>query len=262
MNTAATGVHTSAVVDPTARLHPDVTIGPFCVVGPDVEIGRGCRLLSHVVVHEHTVLGEECVLYPGASIGAAPQDLKYKGEPTRLTVGARNVIREGVTMSRGTPGGGGVTTIGDDNLFMAQAHIGHDCVVGSRIIFANAATLAGHVEVGDRANVGAYSGVHQFCRVAKEAFIGGYSVVVQDALPWVTTVGNRATSHGINLVGMRRAGYAKETIEAVKRCYMTLFRSKLLLEEAMAKVEQEAGQIPEVAYFLEFVRTSKRGVTR
>jgi UDP-N-acetylglucosamine acyltransferase len=145
---------------------------------------------------------------------------------------------------------------------MALAHIGHDCVVGSRIIFANAATLAGHVEVGDRANIGAYSGVHQFCRVAKEAFIGGYSVVVQDALPWVTTVGNRATSHGINLVGMRRAGYAKETIEAVKRCYMTLFRSKLLLEEAMAKVEQEWGGIPEVAYFLEFVRTSKRGVTR
>ena len=165
-------------------------------------------------------------------------------------------------MSRGTPGGGGITTVGDDNLFMAQAHVGHDCHVGSRIIFANAATLAGHVEVADRANVGAYSGIHQFCRVAREAFIGGYSVVVQDALPWVTTVGNRATSHGINLIGMKRAGYSKDTIEAVKRCYMTLFRSKLLLEEAMARVEKEQGEIPEVAYFLEFVRTSKRGVTR
>jgi UDP-N-acetylglucosamine acyltransferase len=179
-----------------------------------------------------------------------------------LTVGARNVIREGVTMSRGTPGGGGITTVGDDNLFMAQAHIGHDCHVGNRIIFANAATLAGHVEVADKATVGAFSGIHQFCRVAREAFIGGYSVVVQDALPWVTTVGNRASSHGINLIGMKRAGYPKETIEAVKRCYMTLFRSKLLLEEAMARAEAEGGTIPEVAYFLEFVRTSQRGVTR
>lgn len=255
-------IHPTAIVDAAARVHPDVAIGPFCVVGPDVEIGEGCRLLSHVVVHEHTVVGPGCTLFPGASIGGAPQDLKYKGEPTRLTVGARNVIREGVTMSRGTPGGGGLTVVGDDNLFMAQAHVAHDCKVGSRIIFANAATLAGHVEVGDKATVGAYSGVHQFCRVAREAFIGGYSVVVQDALPWVTTVGNRATSHGINLIGMRRAGYPKDTIEAVKRCYMTLFRSKLLLEEAMAKVERESGTVPEVAYFLDFVRTSERGVTR
>ncbi|HET9299227.1 MAG TPA: acyl-ACP--UDP-N-acetylglucosamine O-acyltransferase [Candidatus Polarisedimenticolaceae bacterium] len=255
-------VHPSSVVDPSARVHREASIGPFCVVGPDVEIGEGCRLLSHVVVHKLTALGAGNVLFPGASIGGDPQDLKYKGEPTRLTVGARNVIREGVTMSRGTPGGGGITTVGDDNLFMAQAHVGHDCHVGSRIIFANAATLAGHVEVADRANVGAYSGIHQFCRVAREAFIGGYSVVVQDALPWVTTVGNRASSHGINLIGMKRAGYPKETIEAVKRCYMTLFRSKLLLEEAMARVEKEQGEIPEVAYFLEFVRTSKRGVTR
>jgi UDP-N-acetylglucosamine acyltransferase len=262
VSAAAAGIHPTAVVDPSARVHREATIGPFCVVGPGVEIGEATRLLSHVVVHRDTVLGPGNVLYPGASIGGDPQDLKYGGEPTRLTVGARNVIREGVTMSRGTPGGGGLTTVGDDNLFMAQAHVGHDCHVGSRIIFANAATLAGHVEVADRATVGAFSGIHQFCRVAREAFIGGYSVVVQDALPWVTTVGNRATSHGINLIGMKRAGYPKGTIEAVKRCYMTLFRSKLLLEEAMARVEKEQGEIPEVAYFLEFVRTSKRGVTR
>jgi len=262
VSAAATSVHPSSVVDPSARVHRDATIGPFCVVGPDVVIGEGCRLLSHVVVHAHTVLGAGNVLYPGASIGGDPQDLKYKGEPTRLTMGARNVIREGVTISRGTPGGGGITTVGDDNLFMAQAHVGHDCHVGNRIIFANAATLAGHVEVADKATVGAFSGIHQFCRVAREAFIGGYSVVVQDALPWVTTVGNRATSHGINLLGMKRAGYPKETIEAVKRCYMTLFRSKLLLEEALARVHGELGEVPEVAYFLEFVRTSQRGVTR
>jgi UDP-N-acetylglucosamine acyltransferase len=255
-------IHPTAVVDASARLGQGVTVGPHCVIGPGVEVGEGCRLLSHVVLHEHTVLGPGCVVSPFASLGGAPQDLKYKGEPTRLVVGARNVIREGVTFSRGTPGGGGITEIGDDNLFMAQVHVAHDCKVGSRIVFANAATLAGHVEVGDRATVGAYSGIHQFCRVAREAFIGGYSVVVQDALPWVTTVGNRAASHGINLIGMKRAGYSKDTIEAVKRCYMTLFRSKLLLDDALTKVEREWGAVPEVAYFLEFVRTSPRGVTR
>jgi UDP-N-acetylglucosamine acyltransferase len=255
-------VHPTAQVDPGAKIGRDAVIGPFCVIGPDVEIGDGCRLLSHVVVHEHTEIGPGCVVSPTASLGGAPQDLKYRGEPTRLVVGARNVIREGVTLSRGTPGGGGLTTIGDDNLFMAQAHVAHDCRVGSRTIFANAATLAGHVEVGDGATVGAYSGVHQFCRVAREAFIGGYSVVVQDALPWVTTVGNRAASHGINHVGMKRKGYPADTIEAVKRCYMTLFRSKLLLKDAIARVEAELGTVPEVAYFLDFVRGSKRGVVR
>ena len=156
----------------------------------------------------------------------------------------------------------GVTRIGDGNLFMAYTHIAHDARVGSRIVFANAATLAGHVEVGDDATVGAFSGIHQFCRVAANAFIGGYSVVTQDALPWVLTVGNRAVSHGINIVGLKRKGYPPETVEAIKRCYTTLFRSKMLLEEAIAKVEAESGSVPEVRYFLEFVRASKRGVVR
>jgi UDP-N-acetylglucosamine acyltransferase len=195
-------------------------------------------------------------------LGGPPQDLKYRDEPTSVTIGAGNRIREYVTVSRGTSAGGGVTRIGDNNLFMAYAHIAHDANVGSRIVFANAATLAGHVEVGDDATVGAFSGIHQFCRVAKHAFIGGYSVVTRDALPWVLTVGNRATSHGINVVGLKRKGYPQETVDAIKRCYVTLFRSKMLLDEAIAKVDAESGSIEEIRYFLEFVRTSKRGVVR
>ncbi len=257
-----TTIDPRAVVDPGARLGRNVHIGPFCVIGPDVEIGDGTRLESHVTVFGPTVLGSENVVFPMVSLGAGPQDLKYAGEPTRLEIGSRNRIREFVTIHRGTVGGGGLTRVGDDNLFMAYSHVAHDCAVGNRIVFANAATLAGHVEVGDDATVGAFSGVHQFCRVARHAFIGGYSVVTQDALPWVTTVGNRAVSHGINLVGLKRKGVPPETIEAIKRCYMTLFRSKLLLAEAMAKIETELGHVPEVRYFLDFVKTSKRGVCR
>lgn len=259
---SAPAVDPRAVVHPGATLGEDVFVGPYCVVGPDVRIGERTRLTAHVVVDGRTEIGPDNVISPFASLGGPPQDLKYKGEPTRLTVGARNHVRECVTFNRGTAGGGGHTTIGDDNLFMTLAHVAHDCHVGSRNVFANAATLAGHVEVGDDANIGAYCGVHQFCRVADFAFIGGYSVVTQDALPWVITVGNRATTHGINLIGLKRRGYPSETIEAVKRCYMTLFRGKLLLEEAIAKVEAESGSIPEVAYFLKFVRESKRGVCR
>jgi UDP-N-acetylglucosamine acyltransferase len=258
----ATTIDPRAVVDPGAELGEGVYVGPFCVVKQDVVIGDRCRLDAHVVVEGPTVLGPENQLSAFASVGAAPQDLKYDGEPTRLEVGARNRIRECVTLNRGTVGGGGVTRIGDDNLFMAYAHVGHDCLIGSRIIFANAATLAGHVEVGDDATVGACSGVHQFCRVARHAFIGGYSVVTQDALPWVMTVGNRAESHGLNVVGLRRKGVPRETIRALKTCYTTLFRSKKTLEEAIPEIEETLGEIEEVRYFLDFVRTSKRGVVR
>jgi UDP-N-acetylglucosamine acyltransferase len=195
-------------------------------------------------------------------LGGAPQDLKYRGEPTRVVVGARNRIREFVTVNRGTAAGGGVTSVGDDNLLMAYVHVAHDCRVGNRTVFGNAATLAGHVDVGDDATVGAFSGVHQFCRVARHAFIGGYSVLTQDALPWVMTVGNRARSYGLNLVGLRRRGCPRETIEALKRCYTLLFRSRRRLEDALEQVERELGHVEEVRYFLEFVRSSERGVCR
>jgi UDP-N-acetylglucosamine acyltransferase len=251
-----------AVVHPDAKLGEGVVIGPYCVIGPEVEIGDRTRLASHVVIDGRVRLGADNDVAPFASLGGPPQDLKYGGEPTSVTIGDANRICEYVTVSRGTVGGGGVTRIGDRNLFMAYAHIAHDDNVGSRIVFANAATLAGHVEVGDDATVGAFSGVHQFCRIAKHAFVGGYSVVTQDALPWVLTVGNRAVSHGVNVVGLRRKGYAPEIVEAINRCYVTLFRSKMLLDEAMAQVEADSGSIEEVRYFLEFVRSSKRGVVR
>ena len=255
-------IHATAIVDPAADLGEGVRIGPLCVVGANVTIGDRTNLVSHVVVEGPTGIGPDNVISPFASVGGPPQDLKYDGEPTRLEVGARNRIREHVTLNRGTVGGGGMTRIGDDNLLMALVHIGHDCVAGNRIVFAHAATLAGHVEVGDDATVGAYSGVHQFCRVAPHAFIGGYSVITKDALPWVTTVGNRAESHGVNLVGMKRKGYPPEVIRAVKSCYRTLFRSKRTLDDAIREVEKTHGDVEEVRAFLEFVRSSKRGVIR
>lgn len=258
----STQIDPRAVVDPAAEIGEGVTVGPFCVVGSDVRIGDRCRLESHVVVQGPCELGPENTISPMASVGGPPQDLKFAGEPTSLIVGQGNKIREYVTLNRGTAGGGGVTRIEDANLFMAYAHVGHDCQIGSRIVFANAATLAGHVEVGDDATIGAFSGVHQFCRVARFAFIGGYSVVTQDALPWVTTVGNRAKSYGLNVVGLKRRGYSHETIDALKQCYKTLFRSKLTVAEAAAQVEASLGHVEEVRYFLEFVRQSERGVCR
>jgi UDP-N-acetylglucosamine acyltransferase len=259
---AGTRIDSRAVVDPAATIGQNACVGPFCVIGPQVQIGDGCRIESHCVIDGHTELGPENVVGPMASLGGPPQDLKYAGEPTRLLIGAGNNIREYVTMNRGTDGGGGVTRVGDGGLFMAYAHIAHDCLVGDKVIFANAATLAGHVEVGDHASVGAYSGVHQFCRVARHAFIGGYSVVTQDALPWVTTVGNRAKTYGLNMVGIKRLGYTKEAIDAIKRCYTLLVRSKMKLEQALEIAEAELGHYEEARYFIEFVRTSKRGICR
>ncbi|MEE8411556.1 MAG: acyl-ACP--UDP-N-acetylglucosamine O-acyltransferase [Acidobacteriota bacterium] len=256
------GIHSQALVDERANVGANVEIGPFCVIGPDVTLGDGCRLLSHVVVEGLTEIGRETVISPFASIGGAPQDLRYGGEETRLVIGARNTIRESATLNRGTADGGGVTRIGDGNLMMAYTHIGHDCRIGDDNILANGSTLAGHVEVGNHATVGAYCGIHQFCRVADFAFIGGFTVLTQDALPWVTTVGNRAKAYGLNLIGLRRRGYPKETIQALKRAYTTLFRSKLRLSEALEALEADAGEFEEVRYFLEFVRTSERGVTR
>jgi len=251
-----------AAVDPGAVLGEGTVVGPYSVVGPGVVIGAGVRIASHVVIQGPTVVGDECEVHPFASLGGPPQDLKYRGEPTRLEIGRRNIFRETCTVSRGTAGGGGVTRIGDGNLFMAGAHVAHDCRVGNSTIFANAATLAGHVTVGDFSTVGAYSGVHQYCRIGEHAFIGGYSVITQDALPYVLTVGNRARSHGINVIGLRRRNFGEDAIGALRRAYLRLFRSKLLLKDAAESVEREMGGIPEVAKLLEFILTSERGVIR
>jgi len=255
-------IHPTAIVSPNAKIGADCYIGAFCTIGEEVVLGEKVHLESHVVIDGKTSVGDETRVFPFVSIGLAPQDLKYKGEPTATEIGKRNHIREFVTIHRGTSGGGGITRIGDDNLLMAQAHIAHDCQIGSEVIMANAATLAGHVTIADRANVGAYSGVHQFCRVGREAFVGGYSVVVKDALPFAISQGNHAKCYGLNRLGMKRRGYSKETIEKLHRAYHLLLSSKLNTTQAVERIKEEITDCAEVEYLIEFIESSKRGVVK
>lgn len=258
----ATFIHETAIVSKKAVIGDECYVGPFCTVGDGVTLGTGVRLDSHIVVDGNTTIGDETHVFPFASIGLAPQDLKYTGEPTTVEIGKRNHIREFVTIHRGTAGGGGLTQIGDDNLLMAQVHVAHDCKVGSNVIMANAATLAGHVEIADRANVGAYSGVHQFCRVGVEAFVGGYSVVVKDAPPFGIIQGNHAKCFGLNRVGMKRRGYSRETIEQLNHAYHLLLSSKLNTSQAIEKIREEIRDCKEVDILIEFIESSKRGVVK
>jgi UDP-N-acetylglucosamine acyltransferase len=251
-------------VDPLARvasgavLEPGVRVGPFCVVGPEVRLGRGSVLQSHVVIDGDTRVGEHNRFFPFSSIGLVPQDLKYRGEAARVEIGDRNTFREGSTIHRGTKGGGALTRIGSDNLFMAQAHVAHDCQVGSHTVFANSAALSGHVEVQDYAVLGGFSGVHQFCRVGAHAFMGGATVATRDVLPYSLTVGDRARLHGVNLVGLRRRGFSAEAIGALRQAFRILMRKNT--SQAVRTLEADGRQTPEVANLLEFIRTTKRGV--
>jgi len=261
------GMERSAYVDKTAQVHPDAVLGPDTVVGPHaivgagVRMGRGCRVGASAIVDGDTELGDECEIFPFASVGLIPQDLKYEGESTRLIVGHRNVIREFVTIHRGTRGGGGLTRVGNDNVFMAYAHVAHDCMVGDKTIFGNGATLGGHVVVEDEATISAWSGVHQFCRVGRQAFVGGYSVVTLDALPYGKTVGNRARLYGVNTIGLQRRGASSRTITQLKRAFRYLLQSKLNTTRALARIDTDAELAGhEVRYLVEFIRTSRRGV--
>jgi UDP-N-acetylglucosamine acyltransferase len=255
-------IHPTAVVSQNARIGDDCFIGPYCIIGDEVELGDNVRLESHCVVDGHTSLGTETQVFPFVSIGLASQDLKYQGEPSETKIGKRNKIREFVTIHRGTAGGGMLTKIGDDCLIMAQAHIAHDCLIGDGVIMANAATLAGHVEVGDRANIGAYSGVHQFCRVGTEAYVGGYSVVVKDALPFALTVGNHAKCYGLNTTGMKRRGYSRATIDALHHAFHLLLSARLNTTQALERITTEITDSPEVTNLVEFIQQSDRGVTK
>ena len=253
-------------VDETARvargavLGPGVRVGPYCVVGPQVRLGQGTVLDAHVVVDGDTTLGAGNHLFPFVSVGLAPQDLKYAGEPTRLEIGDRNVIREFVTIHRGTAGGGGLTRIGSHNLLMNGVHVAHDCQVGSHIIFGNAATLAGHVEVADWAIVNAYSGVHQFCRVGEHAFVGGYTVATKDTPPFSRVVGNRACIYGINGVGLKRRGFSSERVSAIRRAYRILLQSRLNTTEAVKRLSAEGPFTDDVRALVAFIKSSRRGV--
>jgi len=262
VNEGAPRIHPSATVHPSAVIGDGSVIGPGAVIGPYVVIGRDVQIDASAVVDGDTTIGDHTHIFPFASIGLPPQDLKYRGERTRLVVGHSNVFRESVTIHRGTVGGGGETRIGDRNLFMAYAHVAHDCRVGSDTIFGPGATLGGHVVVEDFAQIAAYSGVHQFCRVGRYAFIGGYSVVTLDALPFAKTVGNRARVYGLNTIGLVRRGFRPEVVKSLKRAYRYLLTSRLTPSKALQTIEAEpALACAEVDYLVDFIRSSSRGVT-
>lgn len=255
-------IHASAIIEPGAEIAPHVSIGPFCHVGGDVKLGAGVVLHSHVVVAGRTEIGEGTKVFPFASIGHPPQDLKFKGEPSRLVIGARNVIREHVTMNPGTEGGGMLTAVGDDCLFMVGAHVAHDCRVGNRVIMANNATLAGHVQVGDHAIIGGLSAVHQFVRIGAHAMIGGMSGVENDVIPYGLVMGERAKLAGLNLVGLERRGFSKADISTLRRAYRILFGPQGTLAERLDEAsEMYTGNVlvEEIAGFMR-QRTS-RGLT-
>lgn len=259
---------TTAKIHPTAVIGDQVTIGegseigPYCILEDEVTIGRHTRLMANVYVGRYTKIGDHNQFFPYSTIGVVPQDLKFEDRKTTLEIGDHNTIREHVTLHRGTVHGGGITKIGNHNYLMVLTHSGHDCHIGDRNILSHAATLAGHVTIGNDATVGAYSGIHQFCRVADHAFIGGYSVVTQDAMPYIKTVGNRAKIYGLNTIGLERKGFSKTDIAELKDAYRILFLRKLRLEEALAELDERYPDSAHIRYLVDFIRSSERGIVR
>jgi UDP-N-acetylglucosamine acyltransferase len=255
-------IHSSAIIHPAAEIAENVSIGPFAVIGEGVRIASGTVVGAHVVIDRDTDIGQDNQIFPFASIGGAPQDLKYQGEETFLKIGDRNRIREFVTLNRGTPGGGGITSIGNDNLLMSYAHVAHDCLIGSQVIMANGATLAGHVMVQDFAILGGLSAVHQFCRIGSHTMISGGAMVAQDILPYTIAQGDRAKTMGLNLVGLKRRGFSQETIRGIKHAYRLLFRAGLRMEEALRQIGDDLDPTPELQHFIQFIKDSQRRIAR
>ena len=259
-------VHPSAIVDPKAELADDVEVGAYALIGPDVRIDAGTSVGPHTVIEGITSIGKRNRIFQFASIGAAPQDKKYRGEPTRLEIGDDNTIREFVTLNRGTAQDRGVTRIGSDNWIMAYVHVAHDCLVGDHTIFANSSNLAGHVEVGDWVILGGYTGVHQFCKIGAHAMTGVGTVVLHDIPPFVMASGNTAQAHGINTEGLRRRGFSGEAINALRRAYKTLYRSGLTLEDARGRLGALAGESgpgsAEIGQLAGFLQGVTRGIVR
>lgn len=255
-------IHPTAIISPKAEIGRNVAIGPYSIVGDDVILHDDVRIASHCVIEGPSEFGRASIFFPFVSAGQVPHDLKYHGERSWLRAGERNTFREFTTLHRGTEGGGNLTEIGSDNLFMAQSHVAHDCRIGNHVIFANGASLAGHVTVEDYATLGAYAGIHQFCRVARHAFIGAFSVVVKDALPYARTVGNHARCFGQNTLGLRRRGFSQDEISRISHAFRLLLAAKLNTSQAVERIKQELGGWPEIDYLIEFIESSERGVTK
>jgi UDP-N-acetylglucosamine acyltransferase len=256
-------IHPTAIVHPEAKIDPSVEIGPWCTVGANVRIGRGTKLISHVVIDGHTQIGEDNVVFPFAVLGAVPQDLKYKGEPTQLIVGNKNTIRESVTLNLGTVQGGGKTILGDSNLLMAYTHLGHDCIVGSHCIIANAGTIAGHVTLEDYVTLGGMVGVVQYVRVGAYSYVTGQAGVERDVPPYTIAMGQRPMSiKGANIVGLRRRGFAAETITKINEAIKLWTRPDIQKEQCLLEIESQYGDVPEIQRYVAFIRASETGVTR
>ena len=255
-------IHPTAIVSTKAKIDESVTIGPFAIVGDHVTIKAGTTVANHAVIDPYVEIGHDCQIFQFASVGAVPQALSFKGEETWSKIGNRTIIREFVTINRGTAEGGGVTQVGDDCLLMAYVHIAHDCMLGNKIVMANNASLAGHVKIGNHVTVGALTGVHQFVRIGDYAFIGGKSVLVKDIPPYVLAQGDRAKLHGLNTVGLKRHGFEKGTLKQLKKTYRIIFRIGLTLNEAIERVAAEIDPIPEVKTLIDFIKASERGLTR
>ncbi len=256
-------IHPTSIVSPKAELGNDVSIGPFCTVDATAVIGNNTELRSHVIIGPYTTLGTNNIIYPFVSIGLEPQDLKFDGEVTSCIIGDKNTFREGVTINRGTQKGGAITRIGNDNFMMTSVHIAHDCQVGDKNIFANHATLAGHVQLGSDCNIGAFSAIHQFCRVGNHAFLGGFTVATLDCMPFMKTVGTRETkSYGVNSIGLERKGFNRDQIANLKEAHRILFHGGLERDQALEQVLSKYSSSPEVVYLIDFVRDSVRGIHR
>ncbi|MDO9287372.1 MAG: acyl-ACP--UDP-N-acetylglucosamine O-acyltransferase [Thermodesulfovibrionales bacterium] len=257
-----TEIHKTAIIDPNAVIDEDVSIGPFCIVGEGVKLKKGARLMSNVIIEGNTEIGEGCQIYPFASIGLPPQDVKYKGEKTGVRIGNNNIIREYASIHRASVGGDGMTAVGDNNFLMAYVHIAHDCRIGNNVVIANSAGLAGHVAVEDYAVIGGIVGVHQFTRIGAYAMVGAFSGIGQDIPPYTMASGPRAKLFGLNSVGLKRNGFPDSTINELKKAYKILFREKLTLKEALKKVQKEFSHSKEIKHLVEFIEKNTRGICR
>ena len=255
-------IHPTAIVDSKANIDQSVRIGPYSIIGRDVTIGSGTVIGSHVTIDPYVTIEENCQIFHHAAIGAVPQSLKFGGEETHVLIRKGTIIREFVTIHRATAFGGGLTEVGEENFLMAYTHIAHDCKLGKKVVFANNATLAGHITVGDFATIGGLVAIHQFVRIGKYAFVGGKSAVVKDIPPYVIASGDRATLHGLNSVGLKRHGFSTETLSLLKKTYRLIFRIGITLNEAIERVGAEVEQVPEVVEFVNFIKASERGITR